>query len=122
MSGYPHFLYYRRGLKAFLPTFTTFHQLLLTSTTYYQLLYYFYQLLSLFTTFHQSLPTFYKLLPTFIETFILLFVNQKWFFSFFHLLTFTNPTILLDAMLQALIFCLSPFYMTCIAYIYFTTP
>ena len=122
MSGYPHFLYYRRGLKAFLPTFTTFHQLLLTSTTSYQLLYYFYQLLSIFTTFHQSLPTFYKLCRLLSKLLYYFLSIKNGFISFFHLLTFTNPTILLDAMLQALILCLSPFYMTCIAYIYFTTP
>ena len=35
-------------------------------------------------------------------------------FLFFHLLTGTNPTILLDAIQQALILCLFLFYMLCV--------
>lgn len=62
---HPHFLNFWRALKAFLPTFTTFHQLLQTFTAYYQLLYYFHLHLWPFTTFHQHLIPSANLYTTF---------------------------------------------------------
>ena len=64
-----------------------------------------------------STLSYRKLLPTFIPRLI----NQT-NSTFFHLVTFTDSRHILDAMLQALILCLSFFYMLCVAYIYYTKP
>ena len=41
-------------------------------------------------------------------------------FLSFYRQTYTNPTIFMDAMLQTLTLCISPFYILCIDYIYYT--
>ena len=89
------------------------YELLLPCTKVYHFLPTFVLLLPTFTRFYHFPPTFINFL-----TFILLFIKQKWFFL--HLLTCTIPTVLLDAMLQALILCLSHFYLPYVACIYFT--
>ena len=78
LSPYTNFYYFLRVLPAFifftfyqflpafillLLVFTTFHQLLLPSITFYELLYYFYQ----FFTFHQLSPTFCHFWPAFYQ-------------------------------------------------------
>ena len=98
----------------------------------YQLLYYFY--------FYHFLPpsvTFYYLPPTFtiflhylllfpptVTSFLNLYhspliknVSISFFFLF---LTYTNPNILFDAMIHAIILCLYICYMPCIVSIYYT--
>ena len=106
-----HFLYWWHVLKAFLfllPSINFYHLttfiLLLPSSVV------FYFLPIIFITLNQFLPnfilvllTFYHLSPTLYH--FLLIKNGS--ISFFHLLTCANLTILIDAMLQALILCSS---------------
>ena len=77
-------------------------------------------LLPLFADFYITFTNFCHLLLffsfssanlfQFLPTFLLLFINEKYFcFFYFHLLTYTNPAILVEAMLQALILCLCLF-------------
>ena len=97
----------------------------------------FYQLLLLFAKFCQLSPLLNNFYTTFtnyyyflwpfanfylILIFIVLFINQRWVlflsFFYFHLLTYSNPSILLDATLQELMLCLLGFYMPWVVYIY----
>ena len=47
---------------------------------------------------------------------------ENGFYFFFYLLTCTNPTFLLDIILQALIFCKSLFHMPYVVHIYYAKP
>ena len=86
--------------------------MLLTFVTSYQLFFYFYQLLPAFIVFYQFLPTS-KLYTAFHQSKMILS-------PFFHLLTFTNVTILLDTMLQTLI--LFYLFFACFAMLIFVKP
>ena len=76
---YSHFLYYWRALKTFLSTFTIFHQLLTTSSTSYQLLYYFYHVLPILSP-SKNLYYHPLIFNNFNTTFILFFIS--FWFSF----------------------------------------
>ena len=119
-------------LKVFLPTFSTFHQifqLLPLLTDFYTTFTNFYHFLLPSTNFYylpRTFTNFYYISRTFTNFLInssTTFHQPKIvLFHFFHVLTFTNPTILLDAMLQVLILSLLILYLPCGAYIYYTKP
>ena len=103
MFSSPHNIYFQLRLKSLIPTFTFFFPLL--------------QRLLVFTDFCTTLTNLNHFTPTFIIFHQFLqtltnFVTLYYFSSikngsiFYHLLTCTCPTILLDNMLQALIICL----------------
>ena len=100
MCSYPHFLYYWRALK---PFFANFQQPFPLHTDFHTTFTNFHQFLLRTNNFSQLLTNFYFI---FHQLKIILFL------FFFHLLIYTNPSMLLDAMLQSLILCLSLF--TCI--------
>ena len=96
----------------FLPTFI---RLLLTFNSFLTPSTYFYYLVLIFTNFY---TTSFNFLSALIN-FILPSINQKMVQLFFYFLVSTNPTILFDVMLRALIFCFFHSDMACIAYIYY---
>ena len=106
----------------FLPHSTNFCYPLPVFINFYTSSINFCHLLPPFTSFYQSLP----FLSTFILHFKLFtifhqlttFDQSKMVLFFIHLLTCTNPILLvLDSILWASILCLSIFYMLCFAYI-----
>ena len=107
------------NFKNFLPSFANFYYLSAICTNFYTTFNFYH----VFPNFHQLFPLSTNFYTTFTNlTFIPLFNNQKWFYFFFSSSGMHQLNILLDAMLQWLIFCWSLFYMPCIAYIYYTKP
>ena len=117
---------------SFYTTSFKFHHLPLILITFYQFLPTFIRLLltfnsfltpsTFFITFHLFLLSFILLLLTFyhlLSTLYCLPSIKKWYSFFFYFLVSTNPTILFDVMLRALIFCFFHCGMACIAYIYY---
>ena len=82
-----------------LPTYATSHKLSLPSTSFYQLLPLLRNFYATFTNFFPFLPPFNQLYTAFHQSAIVQFL--------FYLLTCTNATTSLDAILQTLIFSLS---------------
>ena len=103
-----------------MPCYPNFYQLLLPFAK-------FCQLSPLLNNFYTTFTNYYYFLWPFanfylILIFIVLFINQKWVlflsFFYFHLLIYSNSSILLNATLLELMLCLSGFYMPWVVYIY----